>query len=126
MATFATFLASRTGSRAAKKTAPSKARIKTYGNFTYVETGVRCPACNEELSYAPDDQMTVECGGPGMGGCDESMLSYHLGTPKWKQKCEEYKFITDGAKFPSLETCLKIQRAIDKAATIGGEILAKR
>lgn len=127
MATLSTLLTTlRTGSRAAKKTAPSKARIKTYGKYTWVETGVRCPACNKELSYAPDDRGAVECGGPGEGGCSASMLSYSLGTPKWKQECEDYKFITDGAKFPSLETCLKVQPAIDKAATIGEEILAKR
>ena len=127
MAILSTFLTThRTGSRAVKKTATSKARIKTHGNYTWVETGVRCPACNKELSYAPEDQGAVECGGPGEGGCSASMLSYSLGTPKWKQECEEYKFITDGATFPSLETCLKVQPAIDKAATIGEETWASR
>jgi hypothetical protein len=127
MATLSTFLAThRTGSRAAKKTAPSKARIKTYGKYTWVETGVRCPACNQELSYAPDDQGAVECGGPGEGGCSESMLSYSLGTPKWKQECEEFMLIHDGAKLPSLETCLKVQPAIEQAASIGEKVWAKR
>ena len=127
MATLATLLAThRTGSRAAKKTAASTARIETNGPYTWVETGVRCPACNQELSYDPSFAGGIECGGPGEGGCSASMLAYSLGTPKWKQECEEFKIITEGAKLPSLETCLKVQPAIEKAAAIGEKVWAKR
>lgn len=125
MATLSTFLAThRTGSRAAK-TAPSKARIETHGKHTWVETGVRCAACNQELSYDPSDGA-VECGGPGNGGCGESMVAFSLGTPKWDRECKEFKLITEGARLPSLETCLKVRPAYDKAAAIGEKVWAKR
>jgi hypothetical protein len=127
MATLSTFLAThRTGSRAVKKTVPSKARIETHGKYTWVETGVRCPACNQELSYDPGEMDAVECGGPGNGACSESIVAFSLGTPKWDRECEEFKLITEGARLPSLETCLKVQPAINKAAAIGEEVWASR
>ena len=104
--------------------ASNKPHVETFQGHRWVETGVKCPGCNQQISYnLSDPRSGLECGGPGEGICGDAHVAHMLGEPGWLGVVEEYK-ASDG-RVPSLLQCARIMAAFNKADNIGKPYLAK-
>lgn len=104
--------------------ASNKPHVVNFEGHRWVETGVKCPGCNQQISCDITDQRgALECGGPGEGLCGQAALSFDLGQAGWQRTVREYK--KSGYKIPSLILCERISDAFDKADNVGKPYLAK-
>lgn len=108
-------------------TSTHKPRVQTFERYRWVETGVTCPGCNQQISCDLTDQPgALECGGPGEGICNESRFAFDLGSiNEWARQRREFSDEHDGAKAPTIALCERISAAFDKADNVGKPYLAK-
>jgi len=104
--------------------ASNKPHVETFQGHRWVETGVKCPGCNQQISCDLTDQpRALECGGPGEGICGEASLTFNLGQAGWQRAVREFK--ESGYKVPSLVLCERISDAFDKADNVSKPYFAK-
>ena len=108
------------------KRASNKPHLVDSHGYRWVETGVMCPGCNQQISCDLTDQPgALECGGPGDGICSAGHIAFSLGSPGWQRELREFKDLFPKAKAPTLVLCERIVNAFNKADKIGKPYLAK-